>query len=311
VLLGGNNFVHHRFWLAVFLLGTLGSSAWYFHVAFREPSWPGGSSLVGFTLGVAGGVIILFEMLLWVRKKVRSWRIIRARSWLVAHIWLGLLTVPLLVYHSGFQFGGLLSTVLAVLFLIVIASGIYGLILQQYLPSRMLHEVPAETIASQVDVVMNSFADEAAARIDALCGTPGVMPAGGTRTVGVMRSAGAVQGKVLETLAPIEAIPGAEPLRTFFVEEVSPYLRRGPASGSTLRFQAEATRMFQEVRGQLPAAAHDSLANLEVLCEQRRQVDLQANLHWWLHSWLCIHLPLSVALCIVMVAHVFVALKYW
>ena len=34
-------------------------------------------------------------------------------------------------------------------------------------------------------------------------------------------------------------------------------------------------------------------------------------MHRWLHNWLIIHLPLSVALVILMFVHVWVALKYW
>jgi hypothetical protein len=34
-------------------------------------------------------------------------------------------------------------------------------------------------------------------------------------------------------------------------------------------------------------------------------------MHRWLHGWLSIHLPLSMALLILLAAHVFVALKYW
>jgi hypothetical protein len=34
-------------------------------------------------------------------------------------------------------------------------------------------------------------------------------------------------------------------------------------------------------------------------------------MHGWLHSWLCIHVPLSVALVGLMFVHIFVALKYW
>src|SRR5207249_1598623 len=124
---------------------------WYFVESSRSTQWPGGSSLPGFVFGVLGGLIILFEVLLWWRKRVRVWRIGRAQAWMRAHIWLGLLCVPLLIYHSGFRLGGILSTVLMVLLLVVVASGIWGLVLQQILPRRMLDDVPAETIYSQID----------------------------------------------------------------------------------------------------------------------------------------------------------------
>ena len=62
--------------------------------------------------------------MLWPRKHFRVWRIGMVKTWLRAHIWLGLLTVPLILLHSGFTWGGQLTTILAWLFIIVIASGI-------------------------------------------------------------------------------------------------------------------------------------------------------------------------------------------
>ena len=68
-------------------------------------TWPGGGSPPGFAYGVLGGGIILFEMLLWPRKSLwRGWRLGRTKLWMTAHIWLGLLTLPLLLLHGGFHF---------------------------------------------------------------------------------------------------------------------------------------------------------------------------------------------------------------
>src|SRR5262249_50582553 len=135
-----------------------------------QPGWPGGSSLPGFILGTIGGLIILFEFLLWFRKKVRVWRIGRAQVWMRAHIWLGLLCVPLLLYHSGFRLGGVLSTPLMILLLVVIASGVWGLALQQLLPRRMLDELPAETIYSQIEALAEQVAAEGRQLVRATCG---------------------------------------------------------------------------------------------------------------------------------------------
>src|SRR5437879_5500895 len=132
-------------------MAAAGASFWYFWSSAGRADWPGGSSIPGFTFGIVGGLICIFELLLWWRKKVRTWRIGRTQVWLRAHIWLGLLSVPLLVYHSGFRLGGTLSTVLMVLLFVVVASGIWGLVLQQVIPRRMLDEIPAETIYGQID----------------------------------------------------------------------------------------------------------------------------------------------------------------
>ncbi|MBL8795264.1 MAG: hypothetical protein JNM56_15265 [Planctomycetia bacterium] len=310
----------HRLWFIATLAAAIGAVAWYFSFSRGLPDWPGGSSLPGFWFGVVGGLIILFEMALWWRKKVRTWRIGRTQVWLRAHIWLGLLSVPLIVLHSGFVLGGQLSTVLMVLFIIVIASGIWGLALQQFLPRRMLESVPAETIYSQIEHVMRQQTEEAERLVLAVCGpAAGAQPAAvavadeaaAPMTIGALRAVGGVQGKVLLTSVPAAPVADAEPLRDFFRAEVRPYLEQGAASGSPLRQANRATVLFQDVKIKLPSAAHEPLAALEGLCTQRRQLDLQRRLHFWLHSWLWVHLPLSAALVLLMFVHIGVALKYW
>src|SRR4051812_1600970 len=102
----------HLPWIVACLAVAVLASFWFFAAAGAARAWPSGSSLPGITFGVAGGLICLFEFLLWPRKKVRIWRIGRVQSWMRAHIWLGLLAVPLLVYHSGFWFKNLEATIL-------------------------------------------------------------------------------------------------------------------------------------------------------------------------------------------------------
>src|SRR3954447_4078640 len=101
MLLNRPNWSPHRFWLAFVLLATAAAIGWYAWESYHAARLLGGSSVPGWTFGVLGGLIILFEFALWFRKKVRIWRIGRAQKWLRAHIWLGLLCLPLLVLHSG------------------------------------------------------------------------------------------------------------------------------------------------------------------------------------------------------------------
>ncbi len=323
MLIDRRNFARHRPWIAFVVAATALASAWYFWSGRDAPEWPGGSSPPGFTFGIVGGLLILFEFALWGRKKVRSWRVGRVQDWMVAHIWLGLLTVPLLVYHSGFRWGGSLSSVLMALFLVVIASGVWGLILQQVIPSKMLHQVPAETIHSQIDRLVRFMVEDATRLVAATCGPlPGEDAeeveqeevAHGApvshMTVGAVQTVGSVQGKVLVTKVAQLAVPGSEPLRQLFRSSIAPYLAGGRKSGSPLAVQNKADFIFRELRKKLDPATHDAIGVLQNLCDQRRQLDRQKGLHYWLHNWLIVHLPLSVALVILMFVHVWVALKY-
>jgi hypothetical protein len=324
VLIDRANWRLHRVWVYFTLAATAAAIGWYVVEGLGVADWPGGSSLPGFTFGVVGGLIILFEFLLWWRKKVRVWRIGRAQAWMRAHIWLGLLCLPLLILHSGFRLGGTLSTVLMALLVIVIASGIWGLVLQQFLPRRMLDDVPAETIYSQIHRLSAQLVTEAGHLVRAVCGPapdeemeplarPEVPAAAGDGfvVIGAVRAVGRVQGMVLETRVLPAPVEEAEPLRDFFRDTVKPFLEKGPAAGAALRHPNRAAVLFQDIRAKLPPAAHASVDALERFCNQRRQWAEQARLHWWLHNWLWVHFPLSVALVLLMFVHAWVALKYW
>ncbi len=317
----------HLPWIVASLVVTVLATAWYFTAYFAAGGWdsrPSGSSLPGFTLGTIGGLICLFEFFLWPRTKVRAWRLGRVQIWMRAHIWLGLVAVPLLVLHSGFRWGGTLSATVMVLFLVVVASGVWGLVVQQFLPSRMLDGVPAETIYSQIHHVVGQMVREADRMVAATCGpeedAKGKLlddPAdveevvAGHFVVGAMRTAGRVQGRVLETRTSTVLVPESEFLRVFFRESVKPYLLNGDKTRSPLRLGPRSTVLFEEARTRLPRAAHQTVDSLESLCDQRRQLDRQARLHHWLHNWLWFHLPLSIALILLMFVHVVVAIKYW
>src|SRR6266571_4629074 len=86
-----------------------------------------GGTPLGLIFGAISLAIFIFAALLGVRKKIVLWRIGNIQRWLRAHIWLTLLTVPLVLLHSGFRLGGPMTTLLIVLFAVVIVSGIYGL----------------------------------------------------------------------------------------------------------------------------------------------------------------------------------------
>ena len=114
----------HRSWLIASLV-MLGVSILLFGI-YRVPS--SGESMGGTALGLAfGGVgfaFMIFAALLGARKKVPVWRVGRAQTWMRGHLWLGLLSLPLIVLHSGFRYGHGLTAVLMTLLIIVVPSGI-------------------------------------------------------------------------------------------------------------------------------------------------------------------------------------------
>ena len=66
---------------------------------------PSGGSLLGLVYGIAGFGAMAVVTLLALRKKFPIWRIGRTKVWMRAHLWLGALSLPLILMHAGFLFG--------------------------------------------------------------------------------------------------------------------------------------------------------------------------------------------------------------
>jgi hypothetical protein len=323
VLIDRENLPRHRPWILFVATVTVLATIWFFVEVARVGGRPSGSSPPGLVFGILSGLIILFEFLLWPRKMVRSWRIGRAETWLRAHIWLGILSLPLAVYHSGFRMGGPLSSILIILFLVVIASGVAGLLLQQTLPSLMLRQVPGETIYSQISHVLSRLRDDADQLVEAICGSriaredarvgAASSPVSTFEpvVVGAMGQVGGVQGRLLQTVIPAAPVAGSEILYEFYQRTVRPFLLEHAGPDSPFHSAQRSSDLFQDLRTKLDPDAFQALDALESLCEQRRQLDRQARIHFWLHSWLWVHLPLSAAVVFLLVVHACVAIRYW
>jgi hypothetical protein len=309
------------------VVATLLSVAWYAVHGQSINRLPGGASLPGLVFGIVGAAIMLFEFLLWPKKLARRWRLGSARAWMRAHIWLGLLTVPLILLHSGFQWGGPLSTVLAALFILVITSGIFGLAMQNWVPRLMLADLPGETITLEATHVAHDLCRQAEQMVAAVCGVePDVLntwrSADSAMTIeeasfhtgpvsialGATGPAGNVRGGVLQSQVA-QQVPGSEPLQQAFVREIGPFIWCG-GRRSALAEPGRSAMYFRNLRSALEPDVHPTVDLLENYCDQRRQFDRQVKLQRWLHGWLLVHLPLSIILIVLMFVHAFVALKY-
>ena len=161
-----NNWKHVR-WFVFCCLATI--AAWLLYAGNFHPDWmpPGirlppaliqtptehhtvGGTPLGLWFGAISLGIFVFAALLNLRKKIPLWRVGTVQLWLRAHIWLTLLTIPLILFHSGFRLGGPMTTLLMALYAVVMGSGIYGLMLQHLMPRLMKDRLPAETVFEQI-----------------------------------------------------------------------------------------------------------------------------------------------------------------
>ena len=190
-----NNWKHFP-WFVFVVLATIAAGVLYvgnFHPG-RLPAWlqlppaliqeptehhtVGGTPL-GLWFGAISLAIFIFAALLSLRKKIPLWRVGTVQRWLRAHIWLTLLTIPLILFHSGFRLGGAMTTLLMLLYAIVMVSGIYGLFLQHIMPRLMKERLPAETVFEQIPHIRTQLAAAAEKMRDSFKPAPEKKPDAG------------------------------------------------------------------------------------------------------------------------------------
>ena len=298
---------HHRRWIrATGLLGVAATALYVQQVYTFGTLRP--SSVAGLAFGVVAAAIMLFEAALNVRKRVPTWRIGRAETWLKGHLWLGLLTLPLVLFHSDFALGGRLSTALMLVLFAMLASGVYGLVLQQYLPRFMTTSAPGETIFEEIPHVIAQLRIEAYDIAATVCGV--LEQAADERALSERVQADPRRARRVVAHKPADvAVRDSEPLQRFYLDHVCPYLG-SDGRHHRLASAAETNRLLETVCLELPPALHESARDLADIVAERRDIAVQRRIHLWLHTWLLLHVPLTAALLVLLAAHVWWAVRY-
>ena len=258
-----------------------------------------GSSPMGLIFGISAALIFVFAALLGARRKKPAWRVGRVQVWLKAHIWLTVLTMPLVLLHSGFSVGGPMTQLLLALYAVVMGSGFYGLALQHFLPRLMKEELPQEIIFEQIPHILEQLREQAQKLRQSL------EPA----------AAHAPVAAVLATPAPVEAPPKAESpdesipvLKGFLDHEALPYLATRRGEKLHLGDERTSDELFRTLKISVTPAWHADVERVQSWCDERRQLDRQTRLQHWLHSWLFVHAPFSFLLLILTAWHAVVTL---
>ena len=287
----------HRPWAIATAALALVSTAAYILYALDTPTGPRGGSAMGLTFGIAGYAMMLYAGLLGARKQVPTWRIGRAQTWMRGHLWLGLLSLLVILYHAGFAFRGPLTLVLMLLLFIVIASGILGAAIQHYVPSYMTSRVPLETIYEEIPHVRAQLREEADQLAAAICG-----PLDG-------EAAERAAGQSQTTLVEIEH-DDRQRFREVYLSKVRPYLGDPETPGLEFADPFRSGETFQALRRMLAPPIHSVLDDLENICEEEQQLSRQIRIYRWLHAWLLVHVPLSIALLVLGAVHAVMAMRY-
>ncbi|QDU63044.1 Ferric reductase like transmembrane component [Planctomycetes bacterium Pan216] len=341
----------HRNWIITVVVLTALATATYVPYALLAVNGPTGGSGPGMVYGVLATALMVFLGLLNLRKRFPRLALGRAQTWLRAHIWLGLLTFPLLLFHAGFGLGGPLEIALWICYGIVMLSGIFGVLVQHALPRGMTDRVARETIYEQIPHVCAVIQAEADVQVSALCGPIECEPSpllerrwtklrgprpkkGEPIPKAKMATDVLVVGKtefddlkqrvyVSEAIPPetdaeeyvepdvIEGAPGSDSVRSFYTEELRRFLGPEKMSRSPRRCLT-VINAFGRLHAQVAATGplHHLVEKLEDFADLRRQLAEQARLQSWMQQWLLLHVPLSVGLYVLIVAHVITAGYY-
>ncbi len=288
----------HGPWLIASLVIFGVSLAMYVPYAMTSPAGPRGGSFLGLTYGIIGYAFMLFAGLLGARKKVPVWRIGRAKTWMRGHLWLGFLTLPLILFHGGFAWRGPLTAVLMALLFIVVISGLVGATIQHYLPRMMTQRVPMETIYEEIPHVRAQLREEADNLVTSVFG-----PLDGSAPAGV---------DAMVAVAPMVEIEQEEKahFRELYINTMRPFFSDPEAPGTDLAAPQRSAEIFSSLRRMLPASIHPVLTDLESICEEERQLNRQVRIYRWLHGWLLVHVPLSILLLVLGGVHAVMALRY-
>jgi len=307
-----------RGWAIASLIILAVSIAVYVPYALNSAQGPRGESALGLIFGIVGFAFMLFAALLGARKRVPVWRLGRAQAWMRGHLWLGLLSLPLILFHGGFHFGGTLTRVLMWLLIITVASGVFGAALQHYVPRMMTKDVPLETIYAEIGNVRNLLRQEAEHEVEAICGSLGLAKtsqgasqrAGGFTAMRPIATASAGVAVAPATEILLLSDDESAPLRSFYLDEMRPFLEQSSQHRSRLADADKARTAFAGLQTLLPPAALSTLEDLQDICDEARQLSRQERLHHWLHGWLLLHVPLSLALILLGAIHAVMALRF-
>ena len=256
-----------------------------------------GATPLGLFYGALALAIFLFASALGIRKKRRLWRIGNVQVWLRAHIWLTILTIPLVAFHCGFHAGGPQTTTLLILYAIVMGTGFFGLALQGFMPRLMKEMVTREVVYEQIPHIRQLIHEGATA-----------MRASLLEVIGPPKTAAAEAGGAVA----VETDPSVLVLVEFLDEECLPYLEAARVRATRMRLgdKRSSDDIFRLLRLNVSENFRGKVDELQGWCDDRRLMDLQTKLHHWLHGWLLIHVPFSFALLVFTFWHAYVTWVY-
>ena len=274
------NYRYLKLAVAVCVL-ALGAYAWHRNTRFATPGGLGyGGTLMGYGLGTLAAMLIVWLMWLGIRKRRFKASMTMTQGWLSAHVYLGLALVVIATLHTGFELGLNLHTLTYLLMLLVVASGIYGVLVFLREPERMTRNMGEDNVA--ILLLQIHEADQQAARLALQLPDEfnSLLQAAATRT--------RLQGSV-------------------FQHAFGSLSRRCPTTRAVTRLQ-QINRQLRDEQAQRGREVHGLMLGRRTAVEKiRSEFRSLARLR----LWLLVHVPLSFGLLCALAGHIVSVFIYW
>ncbi|MCL4673642.1 MAG: hypothetical protein KJZ64_12065 [Sphingomonadaceae bacterium] len=268
------SFLSHRNmrWLKVATALCVAAFATYFLIDV-DPRHNGGS-WYGYTLGTIGLLLIVWLSLLGIRKRNMTRGKWSLKAWTSAHVYLGLALIVIGTLHTGFQLGWNVHTLAWALMMLVILSGIYGIVVYATLPTALSNNAREMTRAQMVEALeaIDRQLDAAAQPLE--------------------------RARADLVIAALEE-------DVFGAGVLSRLTGRYPRCRTTFALENFGIGMTpNETEDRVRTLLGRRKAQLEQI---RRAMKIRARLEVWLY----IHIPATIALLAALTAHVISVFYYW
>lgn len=240
---------------------------------------PNGGSAYGYTLGTFATLLILWLALLGVRKRAMTPGVWSLKAWTSAHVYLGLSLIVIATLHTGFQFGWNVHTLAYVLMMLVIASGVYGIIAYSVLPTQLSDSRAEMTRPQMVEAVTHFDAQLHAA----------------------------AQPLAHQDAALVQHSFGEDPFRAGVLRRLSGRDAEGRTTAALHRLR----QRLAIATGQEEAALESVVLLLERKAAALERIRRHLRVRALLEVWLYIHVPLTFALIAALAAHILSVFFYW
>lgn len=302
----------HFYWILTTGLIALLAAVFYWNYASSEAGGPRGGTWQGMLFGVAGTICMVVAGMLAAKKRAPKWQSGSAQAWLKCHLWIGLLSVPLIFFHCGFRWGGLLERSLLITFAFVIASGIHGLVLQQLLPRMMSNTASAQAIAPQVHVACERLQRMSEILVQKECGQVFLTALMSVGNDGGFERTATEESAARKDEGSRQRIPYSpeRELALFYCEHIGDFLTPNAGGQHPMANPTIAAARFARLKVSVSERLRPVVDELQSACDERRELISQSRIHYWLHNWLCLHVPLCVLLLVFGIVHIVMSVYY-